>query len=424
MTPLDDAIAQVRAAARPLPMEAVALAAALDRVSAEAIHSAMDLPPFDNSAMDGFALRAGGPRGAGETFAVAGEQAAGDDARENESGRDGERAEAIEIMTGARMPDGFSTVVPVENVEVLERSDSGRPVLIRLSVDVADDQHVRRGGQDIARGAQAIPAGCWLGPAEQMLLGGIGVASLSVRRRPRVALISTGRELVDDPQQSLRSGQIYNTNGPFLEARLQLAGADVVSRVTVVDEPDDFRAAVQSANALNVDAIVSTGAVSMGRYDFVPDALQSLGAELIFHKVRMRPGKPLLFARLPAGALCFGLPGNPVSSAVGERFFVEAALRVMLGMPDETPWRLPLLHDAGKKPGFSMLQKARLCFDSNGRVGVRLLAGQESFRTEPLLRSRVWAVLPEAAERVDAGELLPVFALGHRDSLLLQEDDA
>ena len=422
MTPLNEAIAKVRAAARPLPVEQVALADALGRVCAESIHSAMDLPPFDNSAMDGFALRSGSRRGAGDVLQVGGEQAAGDDARGADV--DSGDVEAIEIMTGARMPEGFSTVVPVENVEVLARSDGGRAMQIRLTGDVADDQHIRRGGQDIARGALAIPAGCWLGPAEAMLLGGIGVGTVAVRRQPRVALIGTGRELVDDPQQALRSGQIYNTNGPFLAARLRLAGADVVSRVTVVDEPDDFRAAVDAAIALGVDIIVSTGAVSMGRYDFVPDSLASLGAELIFHKVRMRPGKPLLFARLPGGVLCFGLPGNPVSSAVGERFFVEAALRVMLGMPAEQAWTLPLLHDASKKPGFSMLQKARLMFDSTGRVGVRLLTGQESFRTEPLLRSRVWAVLPEAADQLSAGELLPVFALGHSDSLLLQEDDA
>jgi molybdopterin molybdotransferase len=370
--------------------------------------------------MDGFALCADGPRAAGDVLKVGGEQAAGDDARDAINAIDA----AMEIMTGARMPQGFSTVIPVENVEVLARSEAGRAERIQLKTDIADDQHVRRQGQDIARGALAVPAGRWLGPAEQMLLGGIGVAAVAVRRRPRVAIISTGRELVDDPRQSLRSGQIYNTNGPYLAARLQLAGADVVSRVTVVDESDDFRAAVEAATALGVDAIVSTGAVSMGRYDFVPDALRDLGAELLFHKVRMRPGKPLLFARFADGTLCFGLPGNPVSSAVGERFFVEAALRVMLGMANEKPWALPLLHDASKKHGFSMLQKAFLEFDAEGRVGVRLLAGQESFRTEPLLRSRVWAVLPESLDWLVAGALIDVYALGHCDSLLLQGEDA
>jgi molybdopterin molybdotransferase len=254
-----------------------------------------------------------------------------------------------------------------------------------------------------------------------MLLRGIGIACLEVHRRPRVALLCTGRELVDSPGGALGSGQIYNTNGPFLARRLALAGAEVIINQTIHDDPAVFRAAVLAAQSAGADVVLSTGAVSMGRYDFVPEVLSGLGATLLFHKVRMRPGKPLLAATLPSGVLCIGLPGNPVSCAVGQRFFVEAALRRMLGMPDERPWRLPLATAVSKKLGFSMLQKAALELDGNGQVRVRLLQGQESFRTRPLLEARVWAVLPEDAERVDAGCLVDVLPLGHIDSNFLRE---
>lgn len=413
MIALEDAIAITRASARVLPAEEVALHDALGRVLARAVHSPMDLPPFDNSAMDGFALRTPNGLADGDEFDVTGEQAAGDGARPAGAG-------AWEIMTGARVPDGFDAVIPVEEVCVLARDAAGRPTRIRLESGVRCGQHVRRRGQDIAQGELAVQAGLLLGPAEVMLLGGIGVAAVSVRKRPRVALLCTGRELVDAPEAILATGHIYNTNGPYLAARLMLAGADVVLRATVPDQAEAFVHVVGEALALGVDAIISTGAVSMGRYDFVPEALRTLGGEVLFHKVRMRPGKPLLLARLPCGTLCFGLPGNPVSSAVGERFFVEAALRVMLGMPAEAPWRLPLLAEAPKKPGFAMFQKARLEIAADGGVGVRLLQGQESFRTRPLLESRAWALLPADAELVAAGTLIDVHPLGHTEAPLLR----
>ena len=156
---------------------------------------------------------------------------------------------------------------------------------------------------------------------------------------------------------------------------------------------------------------MTTGAVSMGRYDFVPDVLREAGADLRFHKLKMRPGKPLLFATAGRGTLVFGLPGNPVSSTVGARFFVDAALRALAGRAAEPALLLPLAGAACKKPGFSMLQKAALALDTDGRLQVRLLKGQESFKTAPLLAARAWAVLPEEAAELPVGTLVPVYPL-------------
>lgn len=206
--------------------------------------------------------------------------------------------------------------------------------------------------------------------------------------------------------------------------RLAAAGADVVWQETVPDEPETFLAAVQRALRAGAELVLSTGAVSMGRYDFVPPALQSIGAQILFHKLAMRPGKPLLFARLREGPLYFGLPGNPVSAAVGLRFFVEAALRVQLGLPEERGWRLPLAHEVRKKPGFRLKQKARLQLSADGRWSVGLLRGQESFRTQPLLAANAWASLPEAEEFLPAGSEVEVYALGHEMNLMLGEQSA
>ena len=413
MTGIEDAIARVRAAAKPLPIERLALAHARGRVLAEDVVAAMSLPPFDNSAMDGFALRANGSAiAAGREFAVDGEQAAGDAAR-------AARGEACEIMTGARLPDGFDCVVPVEEIEVRERDASQRPRRIRLKAEVAPGQHLRRAGEDLRAGTVALQAGIVLDPFACMLMDALGVVEVTVRRRPRVAVFATGRELVADPQRALASGEIRDSNGPYLEARLVEAGAEVVRRATLPDDAATFAVAVREALDAGVDAVISTGAVSMGRYDFVPEALAMLGADTVFHKLRMRPGKPQLFAMLPNGVLFFGLPGNPISAAVGQRLLVEAALRRMLGMPDERRWRLPLADGARKKPGFASIQKAALRIHADGQARVHPLRGQESFRIAPLREANVWMLLPEEGEHIAAGTLVEVLPPSHMQAALL-----
>ena len=408
----DEALALVLAEAAPLAIERRAPQDALGLVLAEAVASEADLPPFDNSAMDGFALRAAGEvLAAGREFDVSGAQVAGDEAAAADDG-------AWEIMTGARMPGGLDSVVPVERVEVLERDKGGRPLRIRLSADVPSGDNVRLRGEDIASGAPAVAAGSRIGAAELMVLASLGVTAVAVRRRARVAVINTGRELVDDPARPLASGEIRNSNGPFLAARAAAAGADIVLRETVGDEPEMFLAALERALGAGADVVLSTGAVSMGRHDFVPDALRGIGADIRFHKVAIRPGRPLLFARLAGGALFFGLPGNPVSSAVGLRFFAEPALRAMAGMAAERPLRMPLA-DAYRK-------RAPLRFHLKGRVELvdgclraRVLQGQESFKVLPLLAANAWIVVPPESMALEAGGMVDVHGLGHLEAPLI-----
>lgn len=406
MLDVDAALSLILAGLTCNPAESLAPRAALGRVLAGGLRSEQDLPPFDNAAMDGFALPLGTRTAdAGEVFAVEGEQAAGDGARPAQG--------ACAIMTGARLPDGLDAVVPVEQVQVLERDAQGRVRRIRLDAAVRPAQHVRRRGEDIRRGEPALPAGCRIGPSRLALLAGIGRATVEVVRAPTLTLFCTGRELVDEATRPLGSGEIHNSNGPYLAAAARAAGAVLQREATLPDDPAALRRAIGQAQEAGSQLILSTGAVSAGRYDFVPDVLQSLGAEIVFHKVRMRPGKPLLFARLAGGALYFGLPGNPVSAAVGFRFFVCPALRALLGLAPERPWRLPLLHAVSRKPGFTLFQKARVALDENGVAGVRLLHGQESFRVAPLAQANGWAVVPADAGALASGALVDVHGTDH-----------
>ena len=395
----------------PLPAERIPASDSLGRILASAVVSPEDLPPFANSAMDGFALYAATQTlAAGTEFTVEGSCAAGDG---QVRGGDG----AWEIMTGARMPDGLDTIVPVEQVDVLQHDAQGQAQRIRLKAEVRPDQHLRKRGEDVQRGEQVAAPGQMLRAAHLALLAALGVAAVDVVRQPRVAVINTGRELVTDPAQALQPGQIRESNSALLVAQLAAAGADVVWQQVVGDEPQEFKAAVQAALAAGAEVLVSTGAVSMGRYDFVPDTLRALGARIHFHKVRIRPGKPLLFATLPGGQLYFGLPGNPASSAVGLRFFVEPALRRMLGLAPEQPLRVPLTTPAGKPVPLRRFLKARLTCDGQGQLQAQVLSGQESFKIAPLLRSNAWVAIDEDAGAVPLGALVEVHATGHLQGL-------
>ena len=404
MLSVDEALALIRNCCAPLPIEQVPLAEAFGRVLAAPVDAPRNLPPFANSAMDGFALRWREGLVEDTVLPVLAEQAAGD-------GIAGQSEGACSIMTGARIPDGLDTVVPVEDCTVLARDGEGRPTSIALSHAPQPGQHVRHAGEDVAAGQCVLEAGARLGEEALLVLRGIGIGTVAAHRRPRLALACTGRELVDTDGAELAPGQIANTNGPYLERLFAEAGAEVVERVTLPDEPAAFAAWLARWLDAGIELVVTTGAVSMGRYDFVPDVLREAGADLRFHKLKMRPGKPLLFATAGRGTLVFGLPGNPVSSTVGARFFVDAALRALAGRAAEPALLLPLAGAACKKPGFSMLQKAALALDPDGRLQVRLLKGQESFKTAPLLAARAWAVLPEEAAELPVGTLVPVYPL-------------
>ncbi|MBP6534734.1 MAG: molybdopterin molybdotransferase MoeA [Arenimonas sp.] len=418
MIAFDDARRVVLTAAGIMAAQRVPANASMGRILAEDVFSPEHLPSFDNTAMDGFALATGGQAvPEGTEFVVSAALAAGEAAP---AGCEG----ACEIMTGAPMPDGLDAVIPIELVKVLELDAEQRPQRIRLLQAVLPGINVRRCGQDISAGDLIMPAGTRIDAPERMVLAALGIADIAARKLPVAALLTTGRELVDDPHQALMPGQIRNSNGPFLAERLRECGAELRIRQSLPDEAGAFTEAVRSCLQVGVDLIISTGAVSMGRYDFIPDALRELGADILFHKVAMRPGKPLLFARLPGGALYFGLPGNPVSSAVGMRFFVEPALRACLGLPQESPLRVPLAEAVSKKPGFRMLQKAVLQSDDQGRLSATVMNGQESFRIRPLLQSNAWAVLPEQGASMPAETLVDLYGLnGNGIVLKIREVD-
>lgn len=379
------------ALARPaLSEESVPLARALGRVCSTELFGHEPIPPFDNSSMDGYALahaRALGASSAPLTLPVLGTIFAGDPPQcRAESG-------AWKIMTGAPIPAGCDAVVPVEQTREL---DGGRAVEILRTPN--DGDFIRRAGHDFGAGARVCPAGTALGPRHLMALAAVGTAEVPVRRRPRVALIATGRELAP-AGEPLGPGKIRDASSAYLAAECAHLGFDFECHGVVADDSDVFAARLDNALDRDFDVILTTGAVSMGDKDFIPASLASLGARTIFHKVAIKPGRPLLFAEFPAGPLIFGLPGNPVSTVVGMRFFVQPCLRELLGQSEEPPIRRRLKNGVDKPDGLRCFYKARRLEDCS----VEILPGQASFQIHSLLSADCWAVLPEEGDHVKAG---------------------
>lgn len=298
--------------------EQVSLRAARGRVLAAVIEAGRDVPPFRNSAMDGYAVVAADVRGASAERPVAlpvlGTVAAGSMPDPLPSGR------AMRIMTGAPMPDGADAVVRVEDT-----SETGSGVAIRVAV--AAGANVRHAGEDVRAGERVLMPGRTVRPADVGVIASLNVPSVRVARRPRVAILSTGDELVD-VGEPLGPGQIVNSNAYTLAAATEEAGGEPIVLGVVGDHPEAIQAAF--AEAVTADVVLSTGGVSVGNFDYVRRCLSALGYQERFWKVAQKPGKPLTFGHCGRTPV-FGLPGNPVSTLVCFYLYVVPALRTMMG---------------------------------------------------------------------------------------------
>lgn len=385
-------IVAARAAQHRLPLESVPLADAQGRVLAEDARAPHPLPPFANAAMDGFALRGADLPADGErAFALIGDVLAGA-AWAPKVGA----GECVRITTGAPMPFGADTVVIKENVGV----DGDR---VRVKAGENAGANVRAAGEDYGEGDLAFAAGTPLDASSLAVLAAFGIATIPVRRQPRIAVIATGDELVP-AGQPLGFGQIHESNAVMLTALARESGARVVAQYCVRDEPEALRRALVEA-ATDADVIVTSGGVSAGEADHLPRILQAIG-QIRFHKVRLKPGMPTLFGQIGA-CLYFGLPGNPVASAVTYRVFVRFALRTMLGItmvPVTVRARLGApLH---KRHARAEFVRCGLRSDEDGVQWATPHAKQGSGMLRGLAETNALALLPEGKKVYERGDVV------------------
>ncbi len=393
---VDQAITRIEAAIQPVSGYAqLALCNALNRVLAETVCSPIDVPPYTNSAMDGYALRGADLPGEGERHLnLIGTAFAG----RPYTGAVGD-GECVRIMTGAKMPAGSDTVVMQEQVQ---REDA----TVSIGTGHTVGQNVRGIGEDLRRGMTALEPGKRLGPTEIGLLASLGISEVRVWRTLRVAIFSTGDEL-RSLGEVLEEGQIYDSNRYTLHGMLSRLGVDIIDMGVVRDRREDMVAAFEQASAV-ADVVITTGGVSVGEADYVKETLEQLG-QVNFWKIAMKPGRPLAFGQLGA-VWFFGLPGNPVAVMATFYQFVQPALRRMMGQHAVRPpsmW-VPCATVLKKRPGRVDFQRGILECNAQGRLVVRSTGAQGSHMLSSMSQANCFIVLPMDCANVEAGNPVEV----------------
>lgn len=386
----------------PVGTERVDLFSALGRVAAEPVYATRNQPPWDNSAMDGYAVRAADTVGATpdrpKTFEVIEHLPAGYRARKTVG-----PGQAIHIMTGAPVPDGADTILRAEIVERLDETH------IRITREIPADTDLRRAGEDVRQGDRLIDTGQTIRPAEIGLVASTHRTHLSVYRRPRVAILSTGDEIVDVDDE-MTEGTIVDSNSYALAALVLEAGATPVRLGISRDAPEELERKLREG--LASDVILTSGGVSVGEFDFVKTALDAIGTSMAFWKVAMTPGRPLAFGTIQ-DTLAFGLPGNPVASMVTFELFVRPALLKMSGARRlyRPTVRAVLQEDIHKTRGRKQFIRVQLT-EQNGRLYAKRTGAQGSGILRSMSLAHGLAITHEHQESLSAGEEIEIMLLG------------
>jgi molybdopterin molybdotransferase len=399
-----EASERILAAVAPLPSVAVPLRDSFGLVLAEDVVSPIEHPPWDNSSMDGYAVRAADIARATKDAPVALPVLETVRAGQRPT-RSIENGTAIRVMTGAPVPDGADTVIRVED------SDGGETrVVIRDARDAG--RNVRPRGEDLKPGAVAVAAGSVIGPAQLGVLASVGASTVKVHRRPRVAVLASGDELVDlDRFDEVRRGdRIVTSNSYTIGANVLAAGGEAVDLGIVRDDPASY--AERMAGARDCDLLITSGGVSVGAFDFTKDVLKSLGAELHLWRVLMRPGAPLGFGTLH-GMPWLGLPGNPVSAMVTFELFARPVIRRLRGERQvfRKTFQVILREDVSIAAPLTHFMRVIVDWE-DGTAWARLTGPQGSGLLTSMSRANALLIVPPERQTIRAGETAHILPIG------------
>lgn len=408
MVSVEEALQKILSCIEVLEPETKPILDCLGQVLAEDIRSTIDIPPLDNSAMDGYAVKAEDMRGAGEAspkiLLVTGKVAAGSMPR-----GEVKRGSAIRIMTGAPLPQGADAVVPFEDTDEVARKASHRDLSqIGILCEVREGTNIRRKGEDIAKGSLVLKKGTVLRPAETGVLASLGHPAATVIRRPVVSILATGDELTDI-DQPLPAGKIYNSNTYTIAAEVRRYGG--IAKILGIGR-DSVRSLEQKIDeGLDSDMLITSGGVSKGDYDVVKDVLAKCG-EITLQTVCMKPGKPLAFGMIGKGSRKIshlGLPGNPVSSMVTFEQFARPAILKMMGKSNlAKPSIRAIMEDDIVDTDVRRLFARVTVAKRNGKYYARVTGPQGSGILTSMVKANGLAVIPENTKRVKKGDIVEV----------------
>ena len=386
----------------------------LNRVLAKDIISQSDHPLGDNAAFDGFAINSHDTKNINKknpkNFRIIGSIPAG----KRPFNKKINKFEAIEIMTGGIITKPFDTIIPIEQIKFYPNKKKSKSIIINEKITKYN--HVRFKGSDYKKGQLIIKKGVIIQPNHILALKTLGVKKIKVKKKLNILFFSTGNEVSN--LDKIPSWKVRNSNGHYINALNTNFLFNFKDGGILKDHHQElFKSKLKNLIKSKTDIIITSGAVSAGKFDYIPSIVKQFKTSHFFKSVMIRPGKPILFAKVNQKVI-FGLPGNPISSAACFRFFVYPFIENILNLKKEKPIQAVLKNDFQKKKNFTRFIKSKLKINKNSKLEVELLRGQESFRINSFVKSNVWAVLPKGQSKFKKGQIINCFLPNHLNKIL------
>ena len=392
--------------------EIVSIKDALNRISSKEVIAKSDYPADDNTAFDGFAVNSKETKNTFQKFKILKTIAAGD----NPYIKKVPKLSCIEVMTGAIIKKPFDTIIPIEDIEFFPSKQNAKYIIIKKKIKKSE--FIRPKGSDYKKGNKIIRKGELINPAHILSLKTLGIDKVLVKKRVNIVFYPSGNELSD--KKNIPSWKIRNSNTIYLNSLIRSLPVNFTVQKILRDKDQKlFKKQISKQLKSKTDILITSGAVSKGKFDFIPSVINQFKLKNHFKGVAIRPGKPIMFAKFNNNKCFFGLPGNPISSVACFRFFVIPLLFKSLGLKAEKPIFAKLKNKFSKKKKFTRFVKGKLTFDKKGLVQFEVFEGQESYKIEPFVKSNAWGVFKDGVSVFNKGNLIDVYSASGLNEFLI-----
>ena len=392
--------------------EIVSIKDALNRISSKEVIAKSDYPADDNTAFDGFAVNSKETKNTFQKFKILKTIAAGD----NPYIKKVPKLSCIEVMTGAIIKKPFDTIIPIEDIEFFPSKQNAKYIIINKKIKKSE--FIRPKGSDYKKGNKIIRKGELINPAHILSLKTLGIDKVLVKKKVNIVFYPSGNELSD--KKNIPSWKIRNSNTIYLNSLIKSLPVNFTVQKILRDKDQKlFKEQISRQFKSKTDILITSGAVSKGKFDFIPSVINQFKLKNHFKGVAIRPGKPIMFAKFNNNKCFFGLPGNPISSVACFRFFVIPLLFKSLGLKAEKPIFAKLKNKFSKKKKFTRFVKGKLTFDKKGLVQFEVFEGQESYKIEPFVKSNAWGVFKDGVSVFNKGNLIDVYSASGLNEFLI-----
>ena len=392
--------------------EIVSIKDALNRISSKEVIAKSDYPADDNTAFDGFAVNSKETKNTFQKFKILKTIAAGD----NPYIKKVPKLSCIEVMTGAIIKKPFDTIIPIEDIEFFPSKQNAKYIIINKKIKKSE--FIRPKGSDYKKGNKIIKKGELINPAHILSLKTLGIDKVLVKKKVNIVFYPSGNELSD--KKNIPSWKIRNSNTIYLNSLIRSLPVNFTVKKILRDKDQKlFKKQISKQLKSKTDILITSGAVSKGKFDFIPSVINQFKLKNHFKGVAIRPGKPIMFAKFNNNKCFFGLPGNPISSVACFRFFVIPLLFKSLGLKVEKPIFAKLKNKFSKKKKFTRFVKGKLTFDKKGLVQFEVFEGQESYKIEPFVKSNAWGVFKDGVSVFNKGNLIDVYSASGLNEFLI-----